>query len=476
MAVGNGGYRPNFDTGAIVAPKVGDIFLDFADRQTKQFNAGLDRELAEAKEKKEQTRWDITNKRAEDLAKRQEDEYQRGVAKETATNEALKATLDPKAYQNEKMLGEQNAIAQTLAGMAPEDRAVAEAQIKANYNPNESREQWLGTALGSANADQSKVLSTKKSVYDIAASTPGTPEYEAKVKADKELYSWKQELEHKNKMSQIAASKTPEKVGTTDFHKKNEDGSVTTVKIPNTKESYEVAKANGFTMGEWNKGTAAEKKAKDTFDYDAKDVDTLLGKVAKWNITGGDKDSAIADVDKIRATLKNEKTVNTKGETVPKYSEKKINDIIGSSLSQAISDDEYDASVFSKIITSRVTDPETTTTKAEPVDRTVVAPTEKVVESKLSKEDLDILKKIPASTFTQPNGVVDLNKRDAILEDIKTKKSVEEILRMLQPDQASEEEKAGLNNYINNRGTGFNQSILGKSILGEPISRDVIAK
>ncbi len=205
MAVGNGGYRPNFDTGAIVAPKVGDIFLDFADRQTKQFNTGLDRELAEAKEKKEQTRWDITNKRAEDLAKRQEDEYQRGIAKETATNEALKATLDPKAYQNEKMLGEQNVIAQTLAGMAPEDRAVAEAQIKANYNPNISREQWLGTALGSVNADQSKVLSTKKNVYDIAANTPGTPEYEAKVKADKELYSWKQELEHKNRMAEIDA-------------------------------------------------------------------------------------------------------------------------------------------------------------------------------------------------------------------------------------------------------------------------------
>jgi hypothetical protein len=106
----------------------------------------------------------------------------------------------------------------------------------------------------------------------------------------------------------------------------------------------------------------------------------------------------------------------------------------------------------------------------------VVAPTEKVVESNLSKEDLDILKKIPTSRFTQPNGVIDLNKRDAILKDIKTKQSVEEILRMLQPDQASEEEKAGLSNYINNRGSGFDQSILGRSILGEPINKDIIAK
>jgi hypothetical protein len=406
----------------------------------------------------------------------QQDRYKLELAEKSATNEAISAILDPKKYQTGKIAGEQNAIEQSLSALSPADRAIAEQQIKANYNPNASGDQWLSAALGSANADQSKLLSTKKSVYDIAASTPGTPEYEANVKADKELYSWKQGLEHKNRMSQIAASKTPEKVGTTDFYKKNEDGSITTVKIPNTKESYEMAKGNGFTMGEWNKGTAAEKKADYKFDYDAKDVDTLLGKVAKWNIIGGDKDSAIADVDKIRATLKNEKTVNAKGETVPKYSEKKINDIIGSSLSQAISDDEYDSSVFSKIITSRVTESDTIAPKADPVDQTVVAPTEKVIESNLSKEDLDILKKIPVSTFTQPNGVIDLNKRDEILEDIKRKQSMEELLRMLQPDQASEKEKIGLSNYINNRGTGFNQSILGKSILGEPISIDVIAK
>lgn len=138
--------------------------------------------------------------RAEDRAWKLEDrkiiqdERDRLLNKETATNEALKAVLDPKAYQQAKMSAEQQAIQSTLMDLSPEDRAVAEQQLKNNYNKNESSAQWLASALGNENADQSKILSTKKNVYDIAASTPGTPEFQAKIDADRAEKKWASDL------------------------------------------------------------------------------------------------------------------------------------------------------------------------------------------------------------------------------------------------------------------------------------------
>ena len=138
--------------------------------------------------------------RAEDRAWKLEDrkiiqdERDRLLNKETATNEALKAVLDPKAYQQAKMSAEQQAIQSTLMNLSPEDRAVAEQQINNNYNKNESSAQWLASALGNENADQSKILSTKKNVYDIAVSTPGTPEFQAKIDADRAEKKWASDL------------------------------------------------------------------------------------------------------------------------------------------------------------------------------------------------------------------------------------------------------------------------------------------
>ena len=138
--------------------------------------------------------------RAEDRAWRQEerkitqDERARLLNKETATNEALRAVLDPKAYQQEKRSAEQQAIQSSLMNLSPEERAVAEQQLKSNYNANESSAQWLANALGNANVDQSTLLSTKKNVYDIAASTPGTPEFQAKIAADRAEKRWASDL------------------------------------------------------------------------------------------------------------------------------------------------------------------------------------------------------------------------------------------------------------------------------------------
>lgn len=172
---------PQFDTGGLLS--AGQVLGE-------SLNYLRDREVADYKTAEEQRRYDIQNARAEAQAKRQEDEYNRTIAKETATNEALKAVLDPKAYQQEKMSAEEQAIQSGLMNLSPEDRAVAEQQLKNSYNKNDSSNQWLTSALGNENADQSKILSTKKNVYDIAASTPGTPEYNARVAADRDEKMW----------------------------------------------------------------------------------------------------------------------------------------------------------------------------------------------------------------------------------------------------------------------------------------------
>lgn len=151
----------------------------------------LNNEAIAAKEREEEKAI-----RAEDRAWKLEDrkaaqaERDRVLSKEIATNEALKAVLDPKAYQQEKMSAEQQAIQSGLMNLSPEDRAIAEQQLKNSYDKSDSSSQWLANALGNANADQSKILSTKKNVYDIASITPGTPEYNARVAADRDEKMW----------------------------------------------------------------------------------------------------------------------------------------------------------------------------------------------------------------------------------------------------------------------------------------------
>ena len=75
-----GGYRPDFNTGGIVVPKAGDVFLDFADRQNKLFNAGVDRNI-------QQNKLDIENQRfarEQELNNRQDTEYNRELGLRTS--------------------------------------------------------------------------------------------------------------------------------------------------------------------------------------------------------------------------------------------------------------------------------------------------------------------------------------------------------------------------------------------------------
>lgn len=230
MATGTTRYRPDWGSGRIQAPDAGSVLLDFADRMAKQ----QDRDVQLVKQAEEQRRWDITNSRADALAKRQEDEYNRALSEKNATNEAYRVLMNKDQYANEKMAAEQKAIQESLAMLTPQERAAAEQGLK-SYNPEVSRQQWIDNAISGPNVDQSKVVAMKTNLYNVAANTPGTLEYQAKIDADREQKKWALDLENKykmaqlatenkNKLAQIEASKEAKPVGTDLFYVPTADG------------------------------------------------------------------------------------------------------------------------------------------------------------------------------------------------------------------------------------------------------------
>lgn len=122
-----------------------------------------------------------------------------------ATNNALQAIINPKAYGADKMAGEQKAIQASLANLSPEERVIAEQQIKANYDPFASEKGWLDNAINAKGVDVGKVFDAKNKDYEMKAKTPGTPEYIAAQNAAFDLYEKEQKLAHGFRMGEIGA-------------------------------------------------------------------------------------------------------------------------------------------------------------------------------------------------------------------------------------------------------------------------------
>lgn len=123
----------------------------------------------------------------------------------TATNEAIQAVVNPNQYGAGKMATEQKAIQQSLANLSPEERAVAEQQIKANYDPMASQKGWLDVATNAQGVDVGRMLDIKNRDYEVKAKTPGTPEYIAAQNAQFDLYKKEQAIAHQNRMGEIGA-------------------------------------------------------------------------------------------------------------------------------------------------------------------------------------------------------------------------------------------------------------------------------
>ena len=150
-------------------------------------------------------RWDIANTRADAQEARALDEYNRNVLKEVNTNEALRASINPTEYANTKLAMEQKAIQDSLASLSPQDRAVAEQQIKAGYSSEASGRDWINTAKSASGVDTGRLLEAKNRDYEIKAKTPGTPEYVAAEQAKMNMFKQEQAIAHANRLGEIGA-------------------------------------------------------------------------------------------------------------------------------------------------------------------------------------------------------------------------------------------------------------------------------
>ena len=197
--------KPDFTLGRVDVPEVGGILMDSADRLQKQYQVGLSNAVEADKLTRDQKRWDITNARADAQEKRSAAEYERNIRKENVTNDALRAVVDPNGYKASRIAGEQKAIEASIANLSPEDQVVARAEIAKNYNPADSGRQWVDTASSAQGVDVGRVLDTKSRQYEIAAKTPGTPEYVAAENAKMDLFKREQAISHGNRMAEIGA-------------------------------------------------------------------------------------------------------------------------------------------------------------------------------------------------------------------------------------------------------------------------------
>lgn len=213
-------YQRELPTAPVFTPSRQYQNVDFGVRSYLQAGSILkdalgsvkDKELADNKIKMAQDeitenkrRWDIANARADAEEVRALDEYNRGVAKEVNTNEALRAMLNPTEYTGSKIAEEQQSIQNSLANLSPQDRAIAEQQLKVGYSPENSGKDWLNYATNATGVDRGRLLDVKNKDYEVKAKTPGTPEYIAAEQAKMNLFKQEQAISHANRLSEIGA-------------------------------------------------------------------------------------------------------------------------------------------------------------------------------------------------------------------------------------------------------------------------------
>ena len=178
--------RPDFNIGKIQVPEVGSVFADFADRQAKQYQIGLENERKQAQIEEDKKRYETEL----GFKQRNEQRLVDEVNREQATREAVLANLSPDRFKEARLREIDAAIAQGMTNLSPQERAEAEAQANA-LNRVEIGNLELNSARDSTLADPSKVLSAQKSRLDIALSDPNSAESKAARKAELDMHSKK---------------------------------------------------------------------------------------------------------------------------------------------------------------------------------------------------------------------------------------------------------------------------------------------
>ena len=310
----------------------------------KIINDLIDRNMAQEKMAEDKRRFE-----AEMAMRKSDTDYARGRdvlkdTKERMTNEAIQATLDPSKYGAGKMAGEQAAIQSGLANLSPEERVVAEAQVKANYNPSTSREQWITGAVNGPNVNQANVLEASKAKFDKERLDPNSDVYKNLKASEMGIFRQQQGIAHANRMAEIGASKADRKEETYPMFTKQPDGSLISVEVP--KSQLDSFRAQGYSLGKLSNIPAVKEAKDEKGSYTQKDVDTLVSKFDPWTITGGSRNEATALINSL-------KKVHV-GSGPGQIKEKDFNDVIGSALTISSNGDSFSKSLFEDVVKSNL--------------------------------------------------------------------------------------------------------------------------
>ena len=184
--------RPDYTAGRVDVPDVGGIFLDFADRQMKQHQIGLDNAMQQAKMEEDRRRYETEL----GFKQRQEGRVVDELNRAQATREAIQAQLNPEMYRNAKLTEVDNAIRQSLNNLSPQDRAIAEQEVARNYNRNASGNYVLDSARANVLADPTTVLGAQANQLNLRLKDPNSAEFKAAQQAEWDAARRKMDYSH----------------------------------------------------------------------------------------------------------------------------------------------------------------------------------------------------------------------------------------------------------------------------------------
>lgn len=193
--------RPDYTAGRVEVPDVGGIFLDFADRQMKQHQIGLDNAMQQAKMEEDRRRYETEL----GFKQRQEGRVVDELNRAQATREAVQAQLNPDMYRNSKLTEVDNAIQHGLANLSPQDRAIAEQEVARNYNRNASGNYVLDSARANVLADPTTVLGAQANQLNLRLKDPNSAEFKAAQQAEWDAAKRKMDYNHGLDMAKLSA-------------------------------------------------------------------------------------------------------------------------------------------------------------------------------------------------------------------------------------------------------------------------------
>lgn len=365
-------FRPDYSQGRpyeVSTPSAGDILIEAAKIMRQDYQTGLDRAERgyEAEQKRKQYEAELGFKtRAEG---REIDQINRDRLKEQYQADAVSATLDPDRFKANKIANERAALDASIAGLPQNERE----SILKQYDPTVSGNQWVNSTIASPYVNQSDLVKTKSADMDMKLSDPNSKEFKAlqdaniaqKEREAEIAYRKSANLEglrHKYDLAKIQAEKSGSSL--VDVYSVDDRGNVVQTKVPSTGvETYmtEMTKSGNKVglgtiklsengLGGW--GVSQNDKIPTKELYSEKAINDKIASINTWNITTGDRDTALEKVKNQRKMLEDLK--DEKGNQ--KFSATQINNLIGGSLDLAISDGGFDSDRLNEAIENRIGD------------------------------------------------------------------------------------------------------------------------